>query len=206
MVQQSALLAVTGPLGSIADVEEHRPAEQISIYVVREGDNLSQIAQMFRVSVNTILWANDIKRGDLIRVGQTLVILPISGIRHTVQAGETLQSIASRYSGDADEIMQYNGLYDKDTLAVGQVVIIPNGEGVAAAQTQDATATRARGTNGPQYAGYYLRPVSGGVRSQGLHGYNGIDLADACGTPVMAAASGDVIVARENGWNGGDGK
>ena len=34
----------------------------MSIYVVRKGDTVAQIAEMFDVSANTILWANDLKR------------------------------------------------------------------------------------------------------------------------------------------------
>ena len=38
--------------------------DQTSVYVVRKGDNLSTIATLFGVSVDTILWANDMKKGD----------------------------------------------------------------------------------------------------------------------------------------------
>src|SRR3989338_9420923 len=62
---------------------------QISVYIVRKGDTLSEIADMFGVSTNTIVWANGIAGGK-IREGQELVILPISGVRHVVKAGDTL--------------------------------------------------------------------------------------------------------------------
>ena len=58
-------------MGTIADIEDKVGGDQISIYVVREGDNLSQIASMFNVSVNTIIWSNDIDRGSKIVPGQT---------------------------------------------------------------------------------------------------------------------------------------
>ena len=48
---------------------------------------------MFGVSVNTIVWANDIKNG-VISPGDDLVILPVSGVKHKVKEGDTLQSIA----------------------------------------------------------------------------------------------------------------
>ena len=83
--------------------------DQISIYVVRNGDTLPAIAKMFGVSVNTIRWANDLKN-NTITPGQTLVILPISGIQHTVKSGDTLISIAKQYKGDLDEILQYNNM------------------------------------------------------------------------------------------------
>ena len=53
--------------------------------------------------------------------------------------------------------------------------------------------------------GYYSNPVPGGVITQGIHGWNGVDLAAVRGTPVRAAAGGTVIVARGGGWNGGYG-
>lgn len=199
----NAILAQTGPEGSIADINEQKP-DKISIYVVREDDNLSQIAELFGVSINTIIWANDIKRGDLIKPGQVLVILPVTGIQHTVEKGDTIASIAKKYKGDIEEIIQFNGLPAEGGLATGQVIIIPNGEGEPI-----LTYSTSRGTvrgGGPSYIGYYLRPISGGRKSQGLHGYNAVDLATSCGEPVYASASGDVLVARSYGWNGGYGK
>jgi len=51
-----------------------------------------------------------------------------------------------------------------------------------------------------------MRPIFGGRRSRGIHGYNGIDLADSCGSPVVTSAPGTVIILRSSGWNGGYGK
>lgn len=204
IVGQSALLSDIGPLGSIADIQEKKSQGQISIYVVQEGDNLASIAKMFEVSVNTILWTNDIGRYDVIKTGQTLVILPISGVQYAVKEGDTIESIAKKWKGDADEIIQFNDLSPKQELAVGTIVVIPNGEAAIPASTYVPGGIY-RGGSGPYYAGYYLRPVSDARKSQRLHGYNGVDLAASCGTPIMASASGDVIISREGGWNGGYG-
>src|SRR5690606_1590516 len=43
------------------------------------------------------------------------------------------------------------------------------------------------------------------VVTQGLHGYNGIDLGAPVGTGVYASAGGSVILAKSSGWNGGYG-
>ncbi|HEY4515900.1 MAG TPA: LysM peptidoglycan-binding domain-containing protein, partial [Candidatus Paceibacterota bacterium] len=99
---------------------------EISIYVVRGGDTLSEIAEMFGVSSNTIVWANDIK-GGLIKEGQELVILPISGVRHVVKSGDTLQSITTKYKADFDDILSYNGLAFDTKIKPGDIVIIPDG-------------------------------------------------------------------------------
>jgi len=202
VVGGSALLPETGPLGTLAEIEENHSGT-ISLYVVREGDTLGTIARMFGVSVNTIGWANDISRG-IIRPGQTLVILPVSGVKHTVAKGDTLAIIAKKYKADAGEIAQYNGLSENAKLAVGDEILVPDGELAQVIPTTVITSPL-RGAGGPSYDGYYLRPVIGGRKSQGLHGYNGIDLASYLGAPVLAAANGQVIIARDSGWNGGYG-
>ncbi|MBI4087883.1 M23 family metallopeptidase [Candidatus Kaiserbacteria bacterium] len=204
IVDGTALLPEEGPSGTIADIEKPKNST-ISIYVVRPGDTLSGIADMFDVSVNTILWANDLPRASRIQVGQVLTILPVTGIKYTVKKGDTLASIAKRYGGDADEIASYNGI--EGTLTAGTELIIPDGEVAApppSPKRSTPTYTTSAGT--PSQVGYYLRPIAGGIRSQGIHGYNGVDLAAPNGTPIFASAEGDVIVAKGSGWNGGYGQ
>ena len=203
IVGGNALLSEAGPSGTLADIEESSSSGQISLYVVREGDSLSQIANMFGVSVNTIIWANDIERGDTIKEGQTLAILPVSGVRYTVLKGDTLDIVAKKFKGDVEEIKKFNDIADSSELAVGQVIIIPAGE-IANRSYAARGYLPVSGAGGPSYVGYYLRPVPG-PKTQGLHGYNGVDLAAPAGTPIMASADGDVIIVRDFGWNGGYG-
>jgi LysM repeat protein len=207
VVDDVALLAEVGPEGTLADIEEHEPgSDQISLYVVRKGDTLSQIAKMFGVTTNTVLWANDLKSARDIRPGDQLVILPITGVRHTVTKGETLATIVKKYKGDMADVLSFNGLSEGATVAVGDVVIIPDGVEASAAVVTSGTTSRLRSTGGPEIPGYFTRPLIGGRKSQGLHGYNGIDIATPVGTPIMAAAGGTVTVARGFGWNGGYGQ
>lgn len=177
--------------------------DQISLYTVRKGDTLPAIAKMFGVSVNTIKWANDIK-GNTISVDQTLVILPISGIQHIVKSGDTLQSIAKLHKGDLDEILQYNSLSKDAKLAIGDVVFVPDGEAVVSISKPSSGVGRTS-PSVPVYDGYYMRPLIGGVKSQGIHGRNGVDLASSYGTNILASADGVVLIARGSGYNGGYG-
>ena len=55
IVSDNALLPITGPLGVSDGTEEVDSSDPISIYVVRAGDSVSQIADMFDVSVHPIL-------------------------------------------------------------------------------------------------------------------------------------------------------
>lgn len=203
VVNNNSLLPELGMMGTVADIDDN--SDQISIYEVRESDNVSQIAKMFNVSVNTIIWSNNIERG-VIRTGQILVILPISGVKYEIKKGDSLKSIAKKLNGDIDEIIKYNDISKDNQLAEGQIIIIPNGEmAPSVSPRMEFKSSPARGANGPYYANYYIRPIGGGSKTQGLHGYNGVDLANVCGAPVVASASGDVIISRTNGWNGGYG-
>lgn len=90
VVDHDALVSNSGPRGEVNGDSTHNiSSDQISIYIVRNGDTLSEIAKMFDVSVNTIKWGNDLSSNTL-KEGQTLVILPITGVKHVVKKGNTL--------------------------------------------------------------------------------------------------------------------
>lgn len=198
-----ALLSETGPSGSVANLgETGLGGDNISLYVVRKGDSLSQIAELFGVSVNTIFWANDLERTSLVKEGQTLIIMPISGVKHKIVSGDTIEKIVKKYKGDLEEVLYYNNIGVDSPLSVGEEIFIPGGElDLPTVISQPIV----RGTSAPTYVGYYVRPIADGMKSQGLHGYNAVDLATFCGAPILASAPGQVIVRKDYGYNGGYG-
>lgn len=214
VITDSALVPQDGPSGTAADITETPSSSQISVYTVRSGDTLSGIAKMFSVSVNTILWANDIQ-GGVIHEGEALIILPINGIRHTIVKGDTLSSLATAYKSNVHDIASYNNVADNATLAVGDSIIIPNGEVAPTPASVHSTSISkiAKGATepllgggGPAIPGYFIWPVAGGVITQGLHGWNAVDIGAPKGTAIFAAAEGTVIISKGGGaWNGGYG-
>jgi len=205
IVDDSALMPAEGPSGTMADIVKPKNGT-ISTYVVQQGDTLSGIAKLFDVTPNTILWANSLSSGSKLRVGQQLTILPVTGVRYTVKSGDTVASIAKKFNGDEAEIRAFSGL-EGSKLAAGTEIIIPDGEVAAPAPARSngktVTATVKYGTAAS--IGYYMAPLSVYVETQGIHGYNGVDLAAKAGTPVMASAAGTVVVAKSGGYNGGYG-
>jgi murein DD-endopeptidase MepM/ murein hydrolase activator NlpD len=204
----SAILPDAGPGGGLADVPDGTDNHgEISIYVVREGDSFSSIANMFDVSVNTIIWANNMSRGQKLKIGETLVILPITGIQHTIKRGDTLDNIAKKYGSNVEEILSFNGI-EEGALQLGELLIIPDGEIVAVQPTTRPASSKLGGTITAS-AGYYRAPVVNYRRTQGLHGHNGVDLGAYLGAPILVAANGEVMIARSGcvsrGCNGGYG-
>lgn len=206
IVDDDSLMSESGPSGTLADIDDSVSTGQITKYTVRKGDTLSLVSKMFGVSSNTIMWANSLSSKTL-KEGQTLVILPVSGTLHTVVKGDTLKSVAKKYKGDLAEIASFNDLAIDAVLAIGQTVVVPDGELSGTISSNSSSGFKAspgaRGTNGPNYEGYYIRPLVGGIKTQGLHGYNAIDIAGKKGTPILASAGGEVIISKTSGWNGG---
>jgi LysM repeat protein len=178
---------------------------EINVYVVREGDTLSQIAEMFNVSAKTVLWANNVNDPTKIRPGDALVILPITGVRHVVKSGDTLASIAKKYNGDVGDILSYNQLASAASIQVGDTVVVPDGTMAAPAPIKKGSPVQTTGGTSIASGAGFTHPLPGSVRTQGIHGYNGVDLAAAAGTPILAAAGGTVIISKSSGWNGGYG-
>lgn len=206
-VSNGALLA-TGPAGEDEIATTRLTNGEISVYTVRPGDSLSQIAEMYSVTTNTILWANDISDPATIQPGDTLVILPIVGVQHTITDGDTLQSITKKYEGDEEEILAYNQLDSAEELTVGEQIVIPGGriESAPAKSSSVAAAPQPVSQSGSVSSGNgFSHPAPGTVRTQGIHGYNAVDFGGSIGTPILAAAAGEVIVSKPSGWNGGYG-
>ncbi len=124
--------AVVQPNLSDTDVTPSGTRTKTETYVVVEGDTLSTIARQFGVSIDTILWENNLTPRNLLRLGQSLVILPTSGVSHTVKKGDTIGSIAARYGVSADDIIAANKLASADDLHIGEKLVVPGGQPPAA--------------------------------------------------------------------------
>jgi len=184
--------------------EKSTISDQISVYTVEKGDTLSEIADDFDVSVNTIRWENNIS-GNTVSVGQKLNILPMTGVKHIVKSGDTVSKIADKYEADVDDILIFNGISKGDALKQGDIIFVPNG--IIKTVSVPKTTSGGSGKIEPSYdtnitkapSGYYMRPVPGPVTSPygSRHGgfHPGVDLGGSRGETVLAAASGVVVIS-----------
>lgn len=204
ILNDSVLETNIGPDGTEVEIEEKEASDRVSVYEVRSGDTLSGIAEMFGVSPNTILWANDLNSAKNLKIGDKLVILPISGVKYIVKKGDSIKSIAKKFGGDEDEIRRFNDL--GEVLVAGTEIIIPDGE-IVNTPTPSKTVVVKKPSGIPSgSSGYFIKPVVG-IKTQGLHGKysTSVDIGAPVGSTIKASASGKVIVAKVGGWNGGYG-
>ncbi len=101
-------------------------------YQVQAGDNPSTIAARFGLQPTTIVWANSAagENPDLLETGQALVIPPVDGVLHTIEAGDTLTALAQEYKVDVNAVVGFPGnnfSTADDPLIVGQQVMVPGG-------------------------------------------------------------------------------
>ncbi len=95
-------------------------------YSIQNGDTIAGIAEKFNVTSDTVKWANSLTDSSVLKPGQNLSILPISGLTYTIKNGDTAATLASKYQSDADQIISFNNLEVKG-LVPGQEIIIPDG-------------------------------------------------------------------------------
>lgn len=187
IVREAALLEQSGPLAAIAE------RDGLLTYVVKSGDTVSSIAARFDISVDTIAWANSGIKTDAIMPGEKIAVLPISGVTHVMREGETLESIAIYYRVDPEKVRAYN----KPNAQPGDTVIVPDAAPLRAPRLYAADL--------PDLGDYFTLPTRGWNWGR-LHDVNAVDIANACGTAIYAAAEGLVEEISEDTWSSGYGK
>lgn len=202
IIQDNCVCAVSTPtvltpkvFGTIFGTETQNQKDIIE-YTVEPGDTFESIAQNFNISTNTILWANNLTKNSTLKVGQSIVVLPVSGVLHVVKNGDTVSEIAKSYKAKTEDIVSFNELTSQGDVFIGDILIVPGGTIPVKQAPQVAAQT-------PLANNFFILPVEGTV-TQGLHFYNAVDVANKCGTSFYAAASG-VVQRVMYGWNLGGG-
>ena len=119
------------------------------VHTVRQGDTYLGIANLYGISLDALLAANNLTTDDILRPGQTLNIPaeeadaplptpePLTGlINYPVEPGDTVESIAIRFNIDPSVILEKNDIPDPTKLQVGEVLIIPLGDVTPEPQSQ----------------------------------------------------------------------
>ncbi len=162
------------------------------------GETLPSIAQNYNLIPETLIRLNPSLKGGSVQVGQEILIPPFNGIRVTVPNGATWKDLATAYGIRADVLFEINGCVKTPT-----VVYIPG------VNWQTGEETRQEDYTGLQR--YPLPSVARVGLAYGWHSdsttgqsffHGGIDLLAEVGTPVLAADTGKVIFAAQEGTYG----
>jgi len=128
---------------------------------------------------------------------------------YTVVAGDTVSAIASRSGVAQDDIVELNGLADPDRLEVGQRLFLYGVEEVVRRLPKKGAASEVKPRTERALLPALAWPMTEGVVSSGFgerwgRPHKGIDIAAPEGTPIHAAADGEVVFAENS--DGGYGK
>lgn len=183
-------------------------------HTVEGGQNLSVIAKLYGITVDTILAANNLSARSLLQPGDVINILPVDGISHTVKSGDTLGKIARTYDVGSEEIASFNKI-ENAQIRIGEQLIIPGGTKPAPVikavpvQTRKAPTFNRVSAPPPSAApsgASYIWPAGARYITQYFgwrHG--GLDIAGDMGTPIYAARAGTISKVSDCSWNGGYG-
>ncbi|MDD5738649.1 MAG: M23 family metallopeptidase, partial [Candidatus Pacebacteria bacterium] len=159
----------------------------IEEYTVEKGDTMASLAEKFDITIATIADANNLTSKSVLKPGQKLVILPVSGLVHFVKSGETLSKLALLYKAKAQDIINANDVgVDGSAIFAGDILVIPGGVKPKAVDVKTYPQVAVSKT-------YFMVPIANARITQGLHWFNAVDFSNgSCGGPVVASAAGTV--------------
>jgi LysM repeat protein len=105
------------------------------LYKTAKGDNLYQIAQLFKIDLGALLLLNNFDTNTIIKPGDTILIprstrkqnkkeLSRRIVYYTVKQGDSMWAIANQFGISLDTLFKTNNLSKQSKLLPGDVVRI----------------------------------------------------------------------------------
>lgn len=185
------------------------PTPPLFDYTIQPGDTITAIANSFRIDPVYIFWNNPEVSDDpdLLAVGEILVIPSTNALIYTIKLNDTIIDIAARYDIDVESVVSANDLVNPDTIGENLVILLPNAEPPSRAP---GPVTAAAPQPAPATSSGYIWPWYGAItsyydelRGADIHGAIDINGAGSYGASVVAAASGQVILAAYDSYGYG---
>lgn len=216
-----ALISIPRELQIKTNIPADKPRYEPVEYRVKRGDSIFAIAEAYKLTAESVLWANyDVLQDDphSLKPGQVLNIPPTDGIYYQVKENDTLESIAEEFNANVEDIINFPGNeidLTNPTVTSGSWIMVPGGEREFVQWLVPTVATGSSGTSstsqsacpgGAVGSGAFVWPADSRSLSGNDYwsGHLGIDIAAGEGAPVYAADSGVVTMA-QGGYNYGYG-
>ncbi|MFH1096696.1 MAG: M23 family metallopeptidase [Candidatus Desantisbacteria bacterium] len=177
-------------------------------YIIKSGDTLWSIARDNKVSVNTIIGANELKDKRVV-IGKELLIPNQNGIMYNIKEGDILKLICKKYKVDVKIVLEMNNLNENPgALSPGKSIFLPGAKPIIKVEEKKVikkTRFAYRESNNKRKS--FIMPVPCvitspfGYRNREFHA--GVDLRAGVGRQIAASADGQVIYS---GYMGGYGK
>ena len=190
------------------EIPDIRKRIESSDYFVQEGDSLYGIGNKFKVSIDALKYVNNLTDDSVLKIGQKIVVPPVSGLIHTVKSGENLSSIAAIYQVPSQAIADFNYLLD-NKLAIGTELVIPGAivPQPVAPPVYVAPFVSGSGSFGNKASpskNYCVWPTTVHIVTQNFNWYhNGLDIATPWSggmPPIFSCTGGTVIRAGWDPW------
>lgn len=205
---QQDLLRQSGSVST--PIPDDRKSYDPTEYIVKSGDTLSRISLNQGISVDTIMWANNLTASSFIRPGDKLLIPPGDGVMVTSKKGDSVEGLAKTYNSNPQLILEANQeqlLPPNYAITVGSRLFIPDGR--PPAPPKPATPVYSGVVASRPYTPTYSTPVvpgvgrflswpvarGGSVSQCYSRWHNGIDIADRSYPNLVATAPGRVTFA-----------
>ena len=115
-------------IGMILTIPKNDNVSNDNIYIVKPGDSLYKIANMYGMSVSELKALNNLS-SNLLSIGQQLKVGESANIpadTYIVKSGDSLYSIAKKFNISVDELKRANNK-TSNLLSVGERLVIPTG-------------------------------------------------------------------------------
>lgn len=115
-------------IGMILTIPKNNTTSNDNIYIVKPGDSLYKIANMYGMSVNELKELNNLT-SNLLSIGQQLKVGESANIpadTYIVKSGDSLYSIAKKFNISVDDLKRANNK-TSNLLSIGERLIISTG-------------------------------------------------------------------------------
>ncbi len=161
----------------------------MAAYEAKRGDTVLTVAAQAGISPDTLTEVNQLSSPTL-TAGERLLVPPVDGTMVPIDPNQSLDLLAQTFRVDPEVLRRLNGIGSDGKLPKQLFIPAVQTDSIAPAPAGDPSGGRERVVR-------FIWPTQGVITQTFWQYHPGIDIANATGTPEIAADGGKVIWA---GW------